>query len=474
MSDPMSDPMESPDMPQTAGHAAHISGVSLAPGLPDEVLGHVPHHLLQDWLTLFVNRELPYAVQQADGSYRWVYEPVTPALLAAHLAGQITLALSSSDARGRCRWACLDVDVPGSLPQLLAVREPLAELELPGLVEASRRGGHLWLFFDEPLPTVAARHVVAAALTAVAAQSVEVPALELYPDGCAPSALGHAVRLPLGVHHKTGLRYPLFDTAGLPCVFTSLEKAAAFLLDAPRISAAPLRAQWEASATQQAARVKAQRHHEHHDAGAHDTGAHHAGQQDGQKQDAHQDDALATPTQRWGRGVAVGSRVGSRVGTRSEVIRWVDAHVSSLEVLAELDPDAEMRRAGRGYLGWCPFHDDRARDAAGLPGSPSFYVVQDRRFGWSWRCLSTTCAQSVGPMRHSFRLWQELLAVSVSSAIVEALRRWPAAAARGAGADMGGDIGGALSAEIDPYTGNEAKGPEPHEPMEGERADDHR
>ncbi len=443
MSDQPSNPMTSPDTPQIAELSAHISGTSLAPGLPHQV----PQHLLDDWLALFVNREQPYAVQQADGSYRWVYEPATPALLAAHLAGEMTLALSCSDARGRCRWACLDIDAPGNMPQLLAVREALAELGLPGLVEASRRGGHLWLFFDEPLPTVAARHVVAAALTTVAAQGIEVPALELYPDACAPGALGHAVRLPLGVHRKTGLRYPLFDAEGLPCVFTSLEKAAAFLLATPRIAAAPLRAQWEASAAQQAARVKAQRHHEQHDAGIHD-----AGQTDGQ-----QDDALAMPRQRWGRGVSLGSPV----GTRSGVIRWVDAHVSPLDLLAELAPDTELRRAGKGYLGWCAFHDDRARDAAGLPGSPSFYVVQDRRYGWSWRCLSTNCAQSVGPMRHSFRLWQELLGVSVVSAIVEALRRWPSVGREGAG--------GALGAAIDPHTGNETT-----EPMEGEPPHEHR
>ncbi len=411
-SNQLSDPMTSPDTSQIAEPSDHTSGASLAPGLPDQVL--------EDWLTLFVNRELPYAVQQADGSYRWVYEPVTPVLLAAHLAGEITLALSSSDTRGRCRWACLDVDVPGGLPQLLAVREALADLKLPGLVEASRRGGHLWLFFDEPLPTVAARHVVAAALTTVAAQSVEVPALELYPDGCASGALGHAARLPLGVHRKTGQRYPLFDAEGLPCVFTSLEKAAAFLLATPRIAATPLRARREASVAEQAARVKAQRHHGHHDAGTHDAG--------------QQDDALVMPRQRSGRGVSVGSRV----GTRSGVIRWVDAHVSPLDLLAELVPDAEMRRAGKGYLGWCAFHDDRARDAAGQPGSPSFYVVQDRRYGWSWRCLSTNCAESSGPMRHSFRLWQELLGVSVASAIVEAVRRWPTAGGGGAGEETGG------------------------------------
>src|SRR5215510_5251085 len=97
--------------------------------------------LLDQWKFRFVNRAIPYGLQQADGSYPWVYEPCTLDLLAAHLRGEVTLALSSTDARGECRWGCLDVDAPGMLPQLLSLRNALAEQGLPGLVEASRRSG---------------------------------------------------------------------------------------------------------------------------------------------------------------------------------------------------------------------------------------------------------------------------------------------------------------------------------------------
>ncbi len=116
------------------------------------------------------------------------------------------------------------------------------------------------------------------------------------------------------------------------------------------------------------------------------------------------------------------------IGTRSPVIRWVDAHISPLDLLADDAPDSEMKQAGRGYLGWCPFHDDRAPDDRGRPGRPSFYVVCDRRYGWSWRCLSTNCMQSLGPMRHAFRLFQLLQEVSPSTAIRMALSRWPVSA----------------------------------------------
>jgi len=368
--------------------------------------------LAERWMALFANRTRPYAVQQLDGSYRWIYEELTPQLVAAHLSGELTLACSSSDARGCARWGCLDVDVPGSLPQLLALRRALAALGLPGLVEASRRGGHLWLLLDEPVPVVALRHAVAEALSEAAARGVEISTHELYPDAIGRGMLGHAVRLPLGVHRRTGLRYPLFDAQKLPCAFTTMDKAAEFVLAAARVKADPLRERWQnvvagrVAATVARAKRSGRTGHGERVQAAELAGAH------------------LVP------GPRDGTRVGERVGTRSGVIRWVDAQVSPLELLTELAPEVEMRRAGRGYIGWCPFHDDRAPDATtGAAGSASFYVIEDRRYGWSWRCLSTHCAHSVGPMRHSFRLLQDLLGISVAAAIREAMSRWPQSAA---------------------------------------------
>ncbi len=363
----------------------------------------------EDWLQLFANRTQPYALQQLDGSYRWVYEDCTPQLVAAHLAGELTLAFSSTNARACARWACLDVDVPGSLPQLVALRAALAELGLPGLVEASRRGGHLWLLIDDVVPAAAIRFVVARALAQASALGMEIPAHELYPDAIGTGRLGHALRLPLGVHRRTGLRYPLFDEHGLPCAFTTMEKAATFVVDAPRIAAGPVCERWRVMrADRTAGRTTARSE---------------PSERNGQEEVIEQAGAARAS------GRPVGPHVGT-VGTRSAVIRWVDAHVSPLELLSDLAPESEMRSAGRGYVGWCPFHDDRAPDATtGAAGSASYYVVEDRRYGWSWRCLSTHCAESAGPMRHSFRLLQELLGVSVVAAIREAACRWPEAAA---------------------------------------------
>jgi len=282
------------------------------------------------------------------------------------------------------------------------------------MVEASRRGGHLWLLLDETAPAVALRFVVAEALAQLAGQGVEIPAHELYPDASATAApakrLGHAVRLPLGVHRRTGVRYPLFDGQGNPCAFTTQERAAMFVIGAPRVAAGPLRERWQAVVAERKA-AKGKR---------------------GRRRRAEPVEGVER----------LGDGAEGRIGTRSVVIRWVDAHISPLGLLAELSPESEVRRVGRGYVGWCPFHDDRAPDeVTGERGTPSFYVVLDRRYGWSWRCLSTNCAQSTGLMRHSFRLLQELLGVSVAAAIREAVSRWPAADVRagGGGEDIAED-----------------------------------
>ncbi len=367
--------------------------------------------LLEAWRQLWINRSQPYALQRVDGAYRWVHQPLTDALLLAHLAGDATLALSSTDARGWCRWLCLDVDAPDTLPQLLALRAALADQGLPGLVEASRRGGHLWLLLEEALPVVEVRWTLLEACEQLrVADACLLPAYELYPAASAAVAgtLGQPVRLPLGVHRLTGMRYPLFDAEGHPCVFTTPEAALRFVLALPRVSVSRVHGAWQ--------RFVGSGGDEGDRAGGASLPLLHTEEDDGSLADlAYLAQSAADPSM----------PPAGRIGTSSAVIRWVDAHISPLELLADLAPETGMHRAGQGYLGWCPFHDDRAPDALGRPGTPSFYAVLNRRHGWSWRCLSSNCAHSVGPMRHSFRLWQELQHTDVSAAIRAALDRWP-------------------------------------------------
>jgi hypothetical protein len=335
--------------------------------------------LLLEWERRFLTRRQPYARQQDDGSYRWVFQRLDRLALLAHLQGKETLALASRDELGQCRWVCVDADAPEGIVQLRLVQQALESHGLTSQLEQSRRGGHLWLFFSLPQPVSLATGVVQGVLDALYTSGQLPQVLEVYPDH---TDLGHAVRMPLGIHQRTGQRYPFLDRDATPIDLEDLPAAMAFALATQAIRPEQLRAvAVQAGDSSQTARVLSP----------------------GASQSS--DSAPSSTT--------------------SAVIRLVDAQVNLLDLLEELAPATDMRLAGQGYLGWCPFHDDQAPDANGDPGTPSFYVVHNTRFGWSWRCLSTNCAHSDGPMRHSFRLFQELLQVDVVSAIGAALVRWP-------------------------------------------------
>jgi hypothetical protein len=337
--------------------------------------------LLLEWERRFLTRRQPYARQQEDGSYRWVFQRLDRLALLAHLQGKETLALSARDELGQCRWVCVDADAPDGPAQLRLVQQALELHALPSLLEQSRRGGHLWLFFSLPQPTSLPTNVVQGVLDSLYGSRQLPSVLEVYPDH---TELGHAVRMPLGIHRRTGQRYPFLDSSGTPVDLEDLPAAMAFALAQPAIRPDQLRA------------VAAQ---------------------------------LSMTDRAKSGSPAISSQVSVAApsSTTSAVIRWVDAQVNLLDLLEELAPATDMRLAGQGYLGWCPFHDDQAPDANGDPGTPSFYVVQNRSYGWSWRCLSTNCAHSDGPMRHSFRLFQELLQLDVVSTIGAAIVRWPEA-----------------------------------------------
>jgi hypothetical protein len=180
----------------------------------------VPPELLKAWGNPWTNRSELHALQQEDGTYRWVYQPGDTAVLSGHLAGSCTVALSSLGVDGSCRWLCLDADQADALPQLRELAFALAEVGLPGLVEANRRGGHLWLLLDAPTSAAIARRVLPHELNDLRAAGLHIPSYELYPDLAVVGMLGHAVRLPLGIHRLTGKRYALFDENRYRCAFT--------------------------------------------------------------------------------------------------------------------------------------------------------------------------------------------------------------------------------------------------------------
>jgi len=138
----------------------------------------------------------------------------------AHLRGEITLGAYALDAESRTRWVCFDADAESQWDQLRALVASLACQEIPGHLEQSRRGGHLWLFFEQPIPGSQARLFGTLLL---AQHSIED--VELFPkQDRLTTGPGSLVRLPLGIHRKTGIRYHFIHPDGSPLASTLREQ----------------------------------------------------------------------------------------------------------------------------------------------------------------------------------------------------------------------------------------------------------
>lgn len=171
-----------------------------------------------------IGRRDCYAVQLEAGTYARVNKPLTVTLLADHLAGQITLGTYVINEQGNCWFAVLDADMENGLVLLQVVQSELA----PGsrlVLEASRRGGHGWLFFNQATPVDQVR----AWLAPVATRH----GLELYPKQEAGRGVGSLIRVPLGVHRRSGRRYP-FLTDELRPIGRRVSDVLAWLPSAPR------------------------------------------------------------------------------------------------------------------------------------------------------------------------------------------------------------------------------------------------
>jgi hypothetical protein len=160
----------------------------------------------------FIQRLDLYPMQVADGRYLCIHEPLNPQLLAAHLKGDITLGTYLFSREGNARFVVLDADDDHGFERLRHLAERLATEDIPGYLERSRRGGHLWLFLAQPVPAKDARYFGLSILKRHAFSSVEVYPKQDHP-GAGPGSL---IRLPFGIHRLSGRRYGFYDMAGHP------------------------------------------------------------------------------------------------------------------------------------------------------------------------------------------------------------------------------------------------------------------
>src|SRR5438132_1491237 len=91
--------------------------------------------LVEAYASVFIHCWSQYAVQQRDGSYWRVREPLTLPLLAAHLAGRCTLGTYLLDESSHCLFAVFDADRQDGLGLLVGLAMELARQGLPTVLE---------------------------------------------------------------------------------------------------------------------------------------------------------------------------------------------------------------------------------------------------------------------------------------------------------------------------------------------------
>jgi len=160
----------------------------------------------------FIQRWDVYGQQLDDGSYVSIRRPLGLDHLMVHLRGQITLGAYLLDNESKGSFLVMDADNAPDWRRLQALAVVLNEEDAAGYLEKSRRGGHLWLFFDAPLAGKEIRHFGQGLL-----RHFSIDNVELFPkQDKLTTGPGSLIRLPFGVHRKSGRRYGFYKADGRP------------------------------------------------------------------------------------------------------------------------------------------------------------------------------------------------------------------------------------------------------------------
>lgn len=155
--------------------------------------------------SLFINRRDVYAIQTDNGAWALVGQPLTSDVLYRHMEGSLTAGVYQLDENSEVKWVCLDFDGVNSeqdAGKLFAHIKTTEYAKAALLEHTGGRGFHIWLFFQNRVPAWQAKKV-AEKLVEDAGVRCEIFPKQTRLD---PGSYGNLVRLPLGIHKKTGLR----------------------------------------------------------------------------------------------------------------------------------------------------------------------------------------------------------------------------------------------------------------------------
>jgi hypothetical protein len=177
----------------------------------------------------FIQRFDKYPRQADNGSYFTVEKPLSKKLIYAHLQGKVTLGTYLLNENSQGRFMVLDGDDEPDRRRLVAMAQVLGDIGCPTYFEASRRGAHLWFFFEQPRPGEEIRRFGRGLMA-----YFNLATMELYPkQDKLQTGPGSLIRLPFGVHKKSCRRYGFYTPAGEPLAPTIREQLQ--VLRAPEI-----------------------------------------------------------------------------------------------------------------------------------------------------------------------------------------------------------------------------------------------
>lgn len=179
--------------------------------------------LFRAYADTFIPRWDVYPRQLPNGRYTQIKEPLTIDMVASHLTNHhrglhpLTLGAYALDKENNANWICLDADVNEQWEAIWRIAHNLKREGVASYPEASRRGGHLWMF----MPTMTGSDARRFGKWLLHEHQCADMDIELYPkQDRLLSGAGSFVRLPLGVHRKTGKVYYFLDLSGEPLLST--------------------------------------------------------------------------------------------------------------------------------------------------------------------------------------------------------------------------------------------------------------
>jgi hypothetical protein len=210
--------------------------------------------IVREYAALFVNRGA-YTLQSSrphpESGRHYYFRPkgrgtvkelrLTAATIRRHLEGEITIGLYSiNPATQRSKWVAIDADYPNAMEDLLKLQYSLQQDKVEAALEMSKRGGHLWIFVDEPALARECRIYIynLALKLGMRIKGIGLAeGIEIFPkhDELREGEFGNAIRGPLGIHRGANRRYWFYGAD------YNLENQIAYLNRLRKLSAEQLR-----------------------------------------------------------------------------------------------------------------------------------------------------------------------------------------------------------------------------------------